>query len=109
MFCSREIDIKQCQNYSKTYVCKKYVRITLPMTMQYTSDVIQTEAHDNNTARKVLNLKSIFSNHSSESKIPPVVSSGVKISLRTYVTPLILVRMLVTWSVRLNNIINCIY
>ena len=28
MFLSREIDIKLCQNYTKTYICKIFVRIT---------------------------------------------------------------------------------
>ena len=54
MFLSREIDIKLCQNYSKTYICKIYVRITRPelppMTVQYTGHMIQTETRDNNTA-----------------------------------------------------------
>ena len=36
--------------------------------------------------RKILNWKSIFSNPSSEKEFPPVVSSGVKILLRTSVT-----------------------
>ena len=54
MFLSREIDIKLCQNYTKTYVCKIYVRITYselpPMAEQYTGHVIQTETRVNNTA-----------------------------------------------------------
>ena len=54
MFLSREIDIKLCQNYSKTYICKIYVRITRPelppMTVQYTGHMIQTETRDNDTA-----------------------------------------------------------
>ena len=54
MFLSQEIDIKLCQNHTKTYVFKIYVRITQPelppMTVQYTDHVIQTEACDNNTA-----------------------------------------------------------
>ena len=48
MFLSREIDVKLCQNYTKTYVCKIFIRISitwpelLPMTVQYTGHVIQT-------------------------------------------------------------------
>ena len=45
MFLSREIDIKLCQNYTKTYICKIYVRIMWPklppMAVQYTGHVIQ--------------------------------------------------------------------
>ena len=54
MFLSQEIDIKLCQNYTKTCICKIYVRITRselpPMAVQYTGHVIQTEPRDNTTA-----------------------------------------------------------
>ena len=52
MFLSREIDIKLCQNYTKTYIWKIYVHITWPelplMVVQYTVHEIQTETRDNN-------------------------------------------------------------
>ena len=54
MFLFREIDIKLCQNYTITYICKIYVRFTLPklppMAVQYTFHVIQTETRGINTA-----------------------------------------------------------
>ena len=49
---SLEIGIKLCQNYTKTYICKIYVRLTRPelppMAVTYTCHVIQLETHDNN-------------------------------------------------------------
>ena len=54
MFLSREIDIKLCSNYTKTFICKIYVFITWPwlppIAVQYTGHVIITETRDNNTA-----------------------------------------------------------
>ena len=53
IFLSLEIDIKMCQNYTKTYICKIYVRIIWPdlppAAVQYTSHALQTETRDNNT------------------------------------------------------------
>ena len=54
MFQSREIDIKLCHNYTKTYICWIYVPITWPelppIAVQYIGHVIQTETSDNNAA-----------------------------------------------------------
>jgi len=60
MLLSREIDIKLCQNYTKTYICKLYVRFTWPelpsMAVQYNGHVIQTETCDNNTALPLVGI-----------------------------------------------------
>jgi len=78
MVLSREIDIKLCQNYTKTYVSKIYVRITWPELPHnpWQCSILVTwyrrGERDNNTA-------------------------------------LPLVAVLVTWSGRINIIINYIY
>ena len=53
MFLSWDLDIKLCQNYTKKFIFKLYVRITWPelrpMAVQYTGHVIPTETRDSNT------------------------------------------------------------